>query len=195
MNQQKSKEDDKADEGIDVENLVMSEDSCSVEEESPKPKTADLVPSISITRVSPKKSPEKQLSIVSTESVKMATSVDLIQTSNESSDSNPQIITKQEHDTKTDNYIISDDIAEENNDDNIVEDIEDESISVKNENSLNNPFSSPFQPMISQQSQYSQYFPSPTANPYNFPSRGALPPSPPFSNPLVSMSNLAAMYQ
>lgn len=195
MKQQNSKEDDKADEGIDVENLVMSEDSCSVEEESPKPKTADLVPSISITRVSPKKSPEKQLSIVSTESVKMATSVDLIQTSNEISDSNPQIITKQEHDTKTDNYIISDDIAEENNDDNIEEDIEDESISVKNENSLNNPFSSPFQPMISQQSQYSQYFPSPTANPYNFPSRGALPPSPPFSNPLVSMSNLAAMYQ
>merc|ERR1719495_1843337 len=129
MNQQKSKEDDKADEGIDVENLVMSEDSCSVEEESSKPKTADLVPSISITRVSPKKSPEKQLSIVSTESVKIATSVDLIQTSNEISDSNPQIITKEELDSKTDNYIISDDIAEENNDDNIEEDIEDESIS------------------------------------------------------------------
>lgn len=198
----KSKEDDKADEGIEVENIAMSEDSCGDEEESQKSDNVDLVPSISITRVAPKISPENQISILPSESiVKSPESIINPEPNNSSEDieenrkTNP-LMPKREPENRANNYIISDDIADEDNDEDIEDDIEEETetpVSVKNELNMNNPFSSPFQPMMSQHSQYSQYFHSP--NPYNFPSRSPLPSSPPFSNPLVSMSNLAAMYQ
>jgi len=196
----KTKEDDKADEGIEVENSVMSEDSCGPEEESRKSSSPDIVPSISITRVTP--SPEKQISTQPSQSVVKSPESIIHPEQNKSSEDNgdankTNILTpKREFEKQTNNYIISDDIADEDNDDDIEDDIEEEPdtpISVKNEVNTNNPFTSPFQPMLPQHSQYSQYFHSP--NPYNFPSRSPLPSSPPFSNPLVSMSNLAAMYQ
>ena len=196
----KNKEDDKADEGIEVENSVMSEDSCGPEEESRKSSSPDIVPSISITRVTP--SPEKQISTQPSQSVVKSPESIIHPEQNKSSEDNgdankTNILTpKREFEKQTNNYIISDDIADEDNDDDIEDDIEEEPdtpISVKNEVNTNNPFTSPFQPMLPQHSQYSQYFHSP--HPYNFPSRSPLPSSPPFSNPLVSMSNLAAMYQ
>jgi len=196
----KNKEDDKADEGIEVENSVMSEDSCGPEEESRKSSSPDIVPSISITRVTP--SPEKQISTQPSQSVDKSPESIIHPEQNKSSEDNgdankTNILTpKREFEKQTNNYIISDDIADEDNDDDIEDDIEEEPdtpISVKNEVNTNNPFTSPFQPMLPQHSQYSQYFHS--TNPYNFPSRSPLPSSPPFSNPLVSMSNLAAMYQ
>jgi len=196
----KSKEDDKADEGIEVENSVMSEDSCGGEEEPPKSASPDIIPSISITRVTP--SPEKQISTQAREPLVISPESNIQPEPNKSPEDNEYgtrtntITPKRELEKQADNYIISDDIADEDNDDDIEDDIEEEPdtpISVKNEVNVNNPFTSPFQPMLPPHSQYSQYFHSP--NPYNFPSRSPLPSSPPFSNPLVSMSNLAAMYQ
>jgi len=183
-----------------VENSVMSEDSCGAEEESRKSSSPDIVPSISITRVTP--SPEKQSSTPPSQPLVKSPESNIHPEQNKSSEDNgdaskTNILTpKREFEKQTNNYIISDDIADEDNDDDIEDDIEDEPdtpVSVKNEVNTNNPFTSPFQPMLPQHSQYSQYFHSP--HPYNFPSRSPLPSSPPFSNPLVSMSNLAAMYQ
>jgi len=198
----KGKEDDKADEGIEVENSVMSEDSCGAEEELLKSDNSDIVPSISITRVTPVSSPEKQMSILPNEPLVISPESIITPEHNKSSEDiqastkTNTLMPKRELENQANNYIISDDIADEVNDDDIEDDIEEETdapVSVKNELNMNNPFTSPFQPMMSQHSQYSQYFHSP--NPYNFPSRSPLPSSPPFSNPLVSMSNLAAMYQ
>ena len=204
FNEAKSKDDDKSDEGIEVENSVMSEDSCSTEEESQKNDTNELVPSISITRVEPKMAAtERQICNLPSETVNKSPEPNINPEPNKSSEdidaannkANP-VMLKKEPENQANNYIISDDIADDYNDDEIDDDIGDEtetSVSVKNEPNISTAFSPHFQPMMSQHSQYSQYFHSPS--PYNFPSRTPLPSSPPFTNPLVSMSNLAAMYQ
>jgi len=203
LTEEKTKEDDKADEGIEVENSAMSEDSCSNEEEPQKIDTSEMVPSISITRVQPRiTSEETQICSLPVETVSQSpehnSNPELNKSSQnvEAKEKTFPLSLKMEHQNPDNNYIISDDIAIDDNDDDIEEDIEEETdtpVNVKSEPNMSSAFSSHFQPMMSQHSQYSQYFHSPS--PYNFPSRTPLPSSPPFSNPLVSMSNLAAMYQ
>ena len=139
-------------------------------------KSEDIVPSISITPVA--STPEKK------------------ETSNKSSDSF-QISVKKD---LTNNLIVSDcnDIVDVNNtadiaEDDIAEDIEEENMVDSDKTDTAN-FTSPLQSMLSPvSSQYSSYFSTPTA-PSSF-MRPGLPMAASMQSPLVSMSNLAAMYQ